>query len=101
MLGARSSRWILRSGGRARERARGYTYLLRVFIIPATGIFIVITMKRARARERADPGARPGSHRGDECRYARTTGAAARSRVLLGTSFKNKSFPSRVDFTVP
>lgn len=38
----------------ARKRSPQYTYLLRVFIIPATGIFIVTTLKRA-ARDRAAP----------------------------------------------
>lgn len=50
----------------ARKRSPQYTYLLRVFIIPATGIFIVTTLKRA---------ARASRPRRDGFRYARTVDA--------------------------
>ncbi|KYN36125.1 hypothetical protein ALC56_09548, partial [Trachymyrmex septentrionalis] len=38
----------------ARKRSPQYTYLLRIFIIPATGIFIVTTLETSRPRPRRD-----------------------------------------------
>lgn len=38
----------------ARKRSPQYTYLLRIFIIPATGIFIVTTLETSRPRSRRD-----------------------------------------------
>ncbi|KYM75600.1 hypothetical protein ALC53_14028 [Atta colombica] len=38
----------------ARKRSPQYTYLLRIFIIPATGIFIVTTLETSRPRPHRD-----------------------------------------------
>jgi len=38
----------------ARKRSPQYTYLLRIFIIPATGIFIVTTLETSRSRPHRD-----------------------------------------------
>lgn len=81
MLGVRAGGYYGPAG--AHKRSPQYTYLLRVFIIPATGIFIVTTLKRtARA-----PGPRRRSARRtvmDSDTLERST--LHRSRVLLGTT---------------
>lgn len=49
MLGVRTGGYYDPAGARANAFSLStvYLYLLRVFIIPATGIFIVTTLKRA------------------------------------------------------